>query len=229
VVSPTGAAASTAEPLAEGETAGFTVTVTDAIGTIRVFDAGRITVQAKFEAIQTADNEFELSINPLVPDAENVAIPIVIGSVSDIYTRTKAQWEGGPVNLIAPNISGTAEVGQTLTLDGAGSWTTPTGTLNFTRQWEANGAGIIDDTATTVVVPAAAAGTEVTCEVTADDGTNTPVAVDSNAISIPDSGVNEFTNYSPVPGLGIVATHTGTGVSVTQIPGLGLKLEATNA
>lgn len=70
-----------------------------------------------------------------------------------------------PANTVAPAITGTAQVGQTLTVSN-GTWTgNPTPT--FARQWRANGANISGATATTYVPVVGDIGKTITCTVTA--------------------------------------------------------------
>lgn len=72
--------------------------------------------------------------------------------------------QAAPVNTVAPAITGTARVGQTLTVTN-GTWTgepAPT----FTRQWK-RGATNIGTGGTTYVLVAADAGQVITCVVTA--------------------------------------------------------------
>jgi len=70
-----------------------------------------------------------------------------------------------PVNSVAPAITGTPTVGQTLTVTN-GTWTgVPTPT--YTRQWLADGVAIPGATGTTRVLAAGEAGKVITCRVTA--------------------------------------------------------------
>jgi hypothetical protein len=70
-----------------------------------------------------------------------------------------------PVNTVAPVISGTNAVGQTLTTTN-GTWTgSPSPT--FTYQWKRDGSNIGSATSVTYVLVEADADTSVTCEVTA--------------------------------------------------------------
>lgn len=70
-----------------------------------------------------------------------------------------------PTNSVLPAITGTAQVGQTLTST-TGTWAgTPTPT--FARQWEANGAVISGATAATYVPVAGDVGKLITVVVTA--------------------------------------------------------------
>lgn len=76
--------------------------------------------------------------------------------------------EGGvpvkPANTVAPALSGTAEVGETLTVTN-GTWTgTPTPALS--RKWLADGAEIVGATGLAYVLTAAEAGAKISVEVT---------------------------------------------------------------
>jgi hypothetical protein len=86
-----------------------------------------------------------------------------------------------PVNTIAPVVSGTGVVGQTLTTTN-GTWS---GTLPFTYtyQWQRNGSPISGATSQTYVLVSADAGTNVRCVVTATNSVGTASA-SSNAIAV---------------------------------------------
>lgn len=80
--------------------------------------------------------------------------------------------QAAPVNTVAPALSGTATVGQTLTVTN-GTWTgTPTPT--FTREWLRDGVVIAGATGTTRVLEAADEGAVIRVRVT---GTNSVSAV----------------------------------------------------
>ena len=70
-----------------------------------------------------------------------------------------------PVNTVAPAITGTAEVGQTLTCS-QGTWT-GTAPITYAYQWKRNGSNIGGATNSTYVLVTADAGTTVSCTVTA--------------------------------------------------------------
>lgn len=72
---------------------------------------------------------------------------------------------GSPANTVAPSITGTAQVGQTLTAV-SGTWS---GSPTFTRQWSAGGVAISGATAATYVPVADDVGDTITVTVT---GTN---------------------------------------------------------
>jgi hypothetical protein len=104
---------------------------------------------------------------------------------------TAAQAQYGPTNTAAPTISGTAQVGQTLTAS-PGSWSSPT-TPTFSYQWErcdAQGnkcAAIAGATKQTYVVQAAdlAATLRVTVTATSSTGKGTATSSQTAAVSQP--------------------------------------------
>lgn len=86
-----------------------------------------------------------------------------------------------PVNTVAPVVSGTGVVGQTLTTtDGTWSGTLP---ITFTYQWQRNSSPISGATSQTYVLVSADAGTNVRCVVTATN-INGSASAASNAIAV---------------------------------------------
>jgi len=84
-----------------------------------------------------------------------------------------------PINTVAPVISGTVTVGQTLTST-TGTWTgSPTPT--YTYQWKRDGSSIGSATASTYVLVIADVAASITCAVT---GTNTAGAVAATSNSL---------------------------------------------
>lgn len=80
----------------------------------------------------------------------------------------------GPVNSVLPAITGTKQVGQTLTCS-TGTWSkSPT----FTYQWRRNGSAIAGATASTRVLAAGDLGALMSCTVTA---TKNGVSVDATS------------------------------------------------
>ena len=117
--------------------------------------------------------------------------PLVGGiAVSDdgaIYASNASSLPGFPTNTVAPSISGTPVVGQTLTCT-PGTWTgTPTPTV--TRQWRANGVNIPGATGTTYVVQLAYANQNIRCLETATNSVGTASA-QSNFLTIFGAPVN---------------------------------------
>lgn len=99
---------------------------------------------------------------------------------TNIYQRTEALKRGGkppPANTVAPAVTGTATVGQTLTTTN-GTWTgvaTPT----YARQWFRGNHPIAGATGATYVLTSADQGYSVFCRVTATDA-NGAARVNSN-------------------------------------------------
>jgi hypothetical protein len=88
----------------------------------------------------------------------------LVGNASQQSAATAAVI-AAPTNTAVPTISGTAQVGQTLTAAN-GTWT---GSPAFTRQWKANGTNISGATATTYIPVVGDVGKTITVTVT---GTN---------------------------------------------------------
>lgn len=72
-----------------------------------------------------------------------------------------------PVNTVMPAITGTAQVGQTLTVSN-GTWTSKT-SITYARQWRAGGVNISGATGTTYVPVTGDVGKVITCVVTASN------------------------------------------------------------
>lgn len=73
----------------------------------------------------------------------------------------------GPTNTVAPSISGTPEVGETLTAS-TGTWT-GTGTISYAYQWQLDGVNISGATSSTYVIQAGDYPGQVRVRVTATD------------------------------------------------------------
>lgn len=110
-----------------------------------------------------------------------------------------------PVNTVAPAVTGTATVGQTLTTTN-GTWTgVPTPT--FTYQWQRVTTNISGATSSTYVLVAADAGSTIRCVVTA---TNAVSAVSANSNSTASVAAT-------VPGAPTIGTATATGSSTATV------------
>lgn len=102
------------------------------------------------------------------------------------YKRNSKAWATAyavnrPRATVAPAITGTATVGQTLTTTN-GTWVgTPTPT--FTRQWTRNGYPIASATALTYVLVAADAGQRIRVEVTGTSTAGKSVST-SNTVAV---------------------------------------------
>lgn len=116
-----------------------------------------------------------------------------------------------PANTVAPVISGTTTVGQTLTTTN-GTWT---GSPSYTYQWKAGGVSIAGATASTYVLTIAEAGASITCTVT---GTNTGGSVSANSNAL--SPINASPVNSVLPAISGTTT-AGQTLSVTNGTWLG--------
>jgi hypothetical protein len=123
---------------------------------------------------------------------------ILLASVGNSYGSL-------PVNIVAPAVTGTATVGQTLSTTN-GTWTgAPAPT--FAYQWQRNGVNIAGATNSTYVLVNADAGNPVRCVVTA---TNPLGAVSENS--------NATANVAAlVPGAPTIGTATATGATTATV------------
>jgi hypothetical protein len=85
-----------------------------------------------------------------------------------------------PVNTVAPAVTGTGTVGQTLTCS-PGTWTTGTSGTNY--QWQRNGVAISGAQNSTYVLVGADSGTSVRCVVTVINSFGRASA-NSNAVAV---------------------------------------------
>lgn len=85
-----------------------------------------------------------------------------------------------PVNTVAPAITGTATVGQTLTCS-TGTWTGAT-PFTYTYQWKRNNVDILGATLSTYTLVIADDATSIKCTVTATNGSGS-VSADSNTVT----------------------------------------------
>jgi hypothetical protein len=108
----------------------------------------------------------------------------------------KVSWAGdteivgtdgaAPVNTIAPVISGTATIGQTLSST-TGTWTSDTGVTGYLYQWYRGATLITGATNNTYVLVLADVAFDITCQVAATDTDGTSAYVSSNAIFLFDA------------------------------------------
>lgn len=87
-----------------------------------------------------------------------------------------------PVNTVLPAITGTAKVGQTLTVSN-GTWTSTT-TPTFTRQWKAAGVNIAGATGATYVPVTGDIGKAITCAVTATNTGGSTTATSAATVAV---------------------------------------------
>lgn len=101
-------------------------------------------------------------------------------------TNTITSDGNTPVNTIAPVISGTSTIGQTLTST-TGTWTSDTGVTGYLYQWYRDTTLITGATNSTYVLVLADVAFDITCRVAATDTDGTSAYVSSNAIFLFDA------------------------------------------
>lgn len=105
-------------------------------------------------------------------------------TLQNALVRLAAQIDAAntsPVNTVAPAVTGTGTVGQTLTTTN-GTWT-GSPTITFARQWRRNTTDIGGATGTTYVLQAGDSGQTVTCRVTATNPSGSTAAT-SNGVAV---------------------------------------------
>lgn len=117
-----------------------------------------------------------------------------------------------PVNTVAPVASGTAIVGQTLSVTD-GTWT-GTAPITYTYQWKRNNVDIGGATNATYVLQAADLGKSIKCTVTASNAAPTSGTADSNAFIIGDQYLANFGAALPNAGSSLVRV-VALGDSIT--------------
>jgi hypothetical protein len=137
----------------------------------------------------------------------------------------KVSWAGdteivgtdgnAPVNTVAPVISGTALVGQTLTST-TGTWTSDTGVIGYLYQWYRGATLISGATNSTYVLTFADGGFNITCRVAATDTDGTSGYVSSNSINL-HLLLDTYTNASVAYSLRKLRTnYTGSAIRVRR-------------
>jgi hypothetical protein len=116
-------------------------------------------------------------------------------------TNTITSDGNTPVNTVAPVISGTATIGQTLTST-TGTWTSDTGVTGYLYQWIRDATLITGATNSTYVLALADVGFDITCRVAATDTDGTSAYVSSNQIFLFD------VDYRAVLDRGIALSYT---------------------
>jgi subtilisin family serine protease len=116
---------------------------------------------------------------------------------SGVSTYVVVDTVGAPVGTKAPSVSGSTEVGSTLTVD-PGTWNIPADQLSFGYQWTANGAPIAGATNSTFTVPSSLLGASIAVTVTAknslDGSTTTATATAGTVVA---AGSSTLVNTAP--------------------------------
>jgi len=100
-----------------------------------------------------------------------------------------------PVNTVAPVVSGTATVGQTLSTTN-GTWTEASAITSFTYQWQRNNVNISGATSSSYILVEADYNTNIRCVVTATNAAGTASA-NSNSVG-PIAGLAPVNTVAPV-------------------------------
>jgi hypothetical protein len=111
-----------------------------------------------------------------------------LASVANGYNPPLPSGIALPVNTVAPSVTGTAAVGQTLT-SALGTWT-GTATLTYARQWKRGGVAISGATGATYVLVQADAGSAITCTVTASNSYGSTSATGTATAAVTGPPVN---------------------------------------
>jgi len=192
-----------------GTTAGSTVTATSSDGTA-------LTVSGN-----TISGTFAGAGSPTVTLTEHLASASNDGRASPVTVTVSVQ--AAPVNTVAPAISGTAAVGNTILVSN-GTWTgSPSG---YSYQWLRNGTNIAGATSSSYLVAVADEGASLTCRVLATNiGGSTPAV--SGGVTIP-YVLNNLTlsNGAATAGQAFSATISGatTGSTITATSSDGTAL-----
>ncbi|TFB73389.1 serine protease [Cryobacterium glaciale] len=167
--------------------AGFYQVVVDVFNGTTAFDVNTFSVSSgepsngftatppAIEGPQGVPITYSLSWAGLVPNTPYLGV-VDYGDSSASTILAIAASEGGetdgPVNIVAPSVSGTAEVGSTLTAD-PGDWSPDS--LSYGYQWQSDGVDIAGAASSTFTPTEALAGATLTVVVTATaaDGTST--------------------------------------------------------
>lgn len=113
---------------------------------------------------------------------------------------------GGPINLVAPAVTGNLTNGSTLTST-TGTWT---GLPSYTYQWKRDGVDISGQTASTYTYTTATdEGRYITCVVTATDATGSRSAT-SNALIAGETGIVYTTQFTGTDGTNLYSYESWT-------------------
>ncbi|MDM4761959.1 glycoside hydrolase family 68 protein [Galbitalea sp. SE-J8] len=138
-----------------------------------------------------------------------------LGGYADIPANRSAASLETLVNVTAPTVSGSAQVGKTVTAD-VGGWSLPPDVLTFGYQWSLNGAPVPNATSSTFAIPATALGGRLSVTISARTDADVPpvTAASADVVVTASDGVTPVVNVRP-------PRITGTAI-------LGRTLTATN-
>lgn len=175
-----------------------------ATGTVTISYPVTTTLQALVVLVNVEDPQIVVSSDTTLP-REGASFPAdLLFRVDRVYDGDFIQ-EFAPESSVPPTISGTSEVGQTLTVTDTGEWGAGTEPFTFTYQWTRGGVDISGATNSTYVLVGADDGESIRCDVTATNNEGSDTA-SSNAISLISSGLVYYARRT----LGGVVTTTPT-------------------
>jgi hypothetical protein len=134
------------------------------------YNNGRAAMSIDGNSVIVQDAAESLTLNAIVINGAYVVSDLTFypaKSDGDTQTLATLNLAALPVNSVAPAISGTAQVGQTLTCS-AGTWTNADST-HF--QWIQNAVGVAQDADSNYVAQVSDEGSNVTCDVFAENAT----------------------------------------------------------
>lgn len=111
-----------------------------------------------------------------------------------------------PLNTVAPAVTGTAQVRQTLSCS-TGTWTAAPPSITYTYQWKANGSVISGATNSTYTIAVAYFGQSISCDVTATNIVGSTTASSNSTAAV----------AANVPAAPTIGTATATGSSTATV------------
>jgi len=128
----------------------------------------------------------------------------MITALNGIIASSIASIPIPPSNTVAPVISGTNVVGNTLTTTN-GTWTGTT-PITYTYQWKRNGSNIVGATASTYLLVQADSTFDITCTITGTNAIGNSSAT-SNALTIFDANAQLFISAETTAGVTLSTTE----------------------
>lgn len=132
-----------------------------------------------------------------------------------------------PINTVAPAITGTVQVGQTLSCS-TGTWDAAPASISYTYQWQLSGSNIGGATSSTYVIQAGDVGGTLRCVVTATNAVGATSANSNTTITVP--AVTGQAAYTTPGTYSWVAPAGVTSVSVVAVgAGLGGRTSGSDS
>ena len=182
-----------------------TPTTAESVSGTLTADDGELTADLVINWTVTADAGTELEYDPdatvVINSDDGTETTFTVtdpAEYADTYTVTNADFATGPVNVVAPVVSGNPLPGDALTVDLEGLWVYDSNAapIDVVGQWHRDGAPINGATGLTYTLQVADVGADVTYRETATDGNGTRFEP-SNAITVNIPGVLRDTFTAP--------------------------------